>query len=340
MNENNDLLSMMKSSRKNPMVVYTNFILEKKEDKCGVHFFLEGESDNSYYEHRIEKYFESNNNVINYHTCYSKKNAIIVREKILENDPSDIDKSFFIVDKDYSEKMNKEIQELNNVYITPYHSLETFYATKSAFITTVLKENIWNTVDKKSVRENNIPILESFYDIHLQEYLRKVSLIGAWFFIQDSLGSSERNSDLSQLKLNLDLKLGKQKRRIDKLNKEILFDLTPDYFEVTDEDIEVYRSKILENPFINLRGKYFFPFIYQLLKNLMYKKNTYIFENKKLEIPNKKQFSVGVVDNLSSDESNDEKYLLRYLSIYAETPICLITFLKISSFNFNKSITE
>lgn len=337
MTENNDWLSVMKDSRENPMVTFLDFINEKKDDKYAAHFFLEGEIDNSYYETRVERYFDSSDNSIKYYTCYSKKNAVIVRNKIFENDPDDINKSFFIVDKDYTEELNNEIQKLKNMYITPYHSLETFYATKETFITTVLRENVWNTNDKKEVMKNNIPILENFYDVHLQNYLKKISFIGAWFFIQDSFGSSERNSDLSQLKINLNLKLAKQDRNIDKLNKEMLFNLTPNYFDVTDEDIESYRRRITENPFVNLRGKYFLPFIYYVLQNLMYKKNSYVFENKKLVIPNKKRFSVGLVDKLSGNELNDEKLLLRYLSMYAQTPTCLISFLKRCSDNFNLS---
>ena len=301
----------MRNERENINAKYMEYVQNKRSNPGAVHCFFEGKTDIYYYLPRIEsKFTEENMNQIMPYTCKSKKNVVNLHNKIKQNNHKDILKTLFFVDRDFDLEFNKNILKSGNIYITPTHSMESFYVLKETFIRTVLRENGWIN-DENHL--NNVSFLDKLYDIELQSYIGKIIKVCAWFKFQCEKATEDTYADLKLIKLDEEFKINGLNSTEVTLNE--LKEMTPNYFELDEEGLKSEMKNIIENPFELIQGKFIFPFISEILKKIKGKSKQ--LKVKDLKLKYKGKFKLRIY--LGGEDSN----LLSHLSQYALTPKCL-----------------
>lgn len=301
----------MRQERLRPNVRYVEYIQNKRSNPNAIHCFFEGKTDTYYYLPRLEyKFTEEGMDHIYHYVCHSKSNVINLYNRIKERNEPSILRTLYFVDKDYDSETNKDLSNINEVYITPTHSMETFYTHKETFIQTVLRENGWS--DDESYR-NNVVFLEKFYEREFRSYLERIIKVCAWFKFQCEMATEERYADLQLI--NLDEKFKINGIKSTNVTLEELKELTPDYFELDEKGLEKEMQHVMENPYELIQGKFIFPFILVILKKIKSHAKKLEIDNLKLEFAGNFRLKI----HLNVAEAN----LLSHLSPYALTPRCL-----------------
>jgi hypothetical protein len=102
---------------------FTLFVQSYDKDAKKLYCFYEGKDDVKYYRIRIENI--SLNTNIEWFYCEGKENVIGAYEMIKKHKEYNLNRLLFFVDKDFSEYIQNE-----NIYCTPYYSIENFYTQR------------------------------------------------------------------------------------------------------------------------------------------------------------------------------------------------------------------
>jgi len=308
------LLSQMIESRNTGHVAFTNFVsdYDKMKNEIISYCFFEGDDDKRYYNPRIKIKYKFDN--LNY-VCKGKDNLLKAYNLIeSKNEYNDAIKLYF-VDKDFSEDLT-----LNNLYVTPYYSIENFYSNEN-----VLKNILIEEFNMKSDSKDYELVLE-YYSNLLNEFHTNIIFLNAWLYnqyqvrIRDGLSTRlnineklksyfnpEKNIIRDTFELNID--------NIENLNSkeklEEIFNEAPLISIIEIEDtIERFNEMDKTNVF---RGKFELKFFIDFLKKIkeeMQKKNSTIFDCKY-----KCSLDFKLINSIS------------VLTQYAITPNCLDDFL-------------
>lgn len=126
-------------------------------------------------------------------------------------------------------------------------------------------------------------------------------MLNTWYSLQKNKSIDGKNKpDLTQLKKCTKLKLP--------LSIEELKDLTPNYIDVNEIEVQNELKRLMENPIMNFRGKYYEEFLTDII-------NKIISDSNKPEHIFSKRRKV----NLQIGKDN----IISILSQYADTPSCL-----------------
>lgn len=288
-----------------------------------LHVFFEGE-DGSYYSERINHFSSYNpKEIINY-DCGGKDNVVLLWKKIKLNEYHKKVKTRFFVDKDYGLD-SKEYDDL--VYVTPNYSFENFYLEYMCFEKILINEFRVNSIDEEFL------ILTDIYINRLMEYKNIIANFNAFIICFHKLQSPiviERCKISDFIDIYIDRIDVKKVMNFDTLKEYFHNKLTVDLrankkyaeenfgkFDDAIDEVEKIFEEELKNVLNNLdelsHGKLEFYFLRNFLEDL--KKS-----NSKKSIFKETRTSVFI--------DPQSKGLVSYLSKYAETPPCLIEFLK------------
>lgn len=300
-----DLLEA-KEARKKGVVAFTKYCQEKKKYHDYLFCFFEGE-DAKYYFPRIEKYSGYGYNKIIYYNCGGKKGvlkALSLVEK--SSDEIYIAKAFFI-DRDYdTTKYNNSL-----LYQTPCYSIENFYTSERAFSKMLNIEFGINTTEEDFLK------CCSDYSKRRQEFHDATLYINSWLACQRMYEETEENY---KIKLS-DFKISRLFSEITidnivskgEINREKLKELFPDSKNIRECEIEREIEHFKYGDMGKLfRGKFEIEFLKKIIDSLKAKNKTGGYFSKKYT-------SVHIDPNINT---------LSALENYADTPQCLIDFLK------------
>lgn len=269
---------------------------DKENMKDKVHCFCEGKDDYKYYISKISNY--TRKKTFNY-ICGSKKKVLKAYDLIRNGSRkfNDVDTLFFI-DKDFDENTNID----DNIYITPCYSIENFYVMDETIEKFLIAEININPI----FEEEEYKMVKAFYIQKRDEFIQKTALLNAWYCLQRRKSTIENYVDLSAIKDAYSKKL-RQGITLEKLKS-----LTYNFIEVSEEELNIEKNRLLEQPIYNFRGKYFEQFNYRILNEIL------TDSNEPMHIFSKKRHT-----NISLGKDN----MVSILSQYAYTPPCLKKYL-------------
>lgn len=295
-----------REARQKGVVAFAKFCQDKKGHEECLFCFFEGE-DSKYYGSRIEQYTEyPSEKVINYN-CGGRKEVERVYLLISKrHEYDDVNKMFFI-DSDYipNEKVPPDM------YQTPCYSIENFYSSVDCFGKIINREFGINSIDpdySKCVTD---------YCNRQSEFHSYTEFLNVWLSCQREEEENKKQKavvlkDFKVAKLFSEISIAKvaPKQAID---KELLKTIFPDAYDIERDRIdaasEAWSSKKTQQVY---RGKFEMEFLRKILESIVTANKAHTYFS---EVYNCVHLNPG---------SN----MLSSLSTYADTPTCLISFLK------------
>lgn len=171
------LLDELRDSRQSPATAHLLFLQNQKYG--GIHAFMEGNSDPSFYRAAILKFHSDFNSIFSY-DCGGKKGVYKLRETInSRTEDSAIDKFqitiVYFVDKDLSDIIPETQPPADDVYCTDYYSIENYLVSRFIFDTIL--------TDCFSFTKGGIPDrnrLLDLFDKQLASFYKHVTRVMAW----------------------------------------------------------------------------------------------------------------------------------------------------------------
>ncbi len=293
---------------------YTLFVQSYKKDSQNLYCFFEGYDDVRYYRIRIEHFTQKD--IDEWFYCGGKDNVINAYNLIKQHSEYDLSRILFFIDKDFS-----NITEISNqIYVTPYYSVENFYTQRDVLKAIVRDE--FKVIENTS-ENSDYELIFEIYDKLISDFHNETIFFNAWLACQNE----RREKFNEKRRLAIDDKVKKYFNNIvsedlqtvvdlsDLKNIDKLKELFPDAYEISEVElnskIEEFKQKDGCKFF---RGKFelhfFVSFLNRIKEELGKKKSS--FFSKKYKISLRIEFSNA----------------LSALSQYAETPECLINYLE------------
>ena len=308
-----NLLEAMDASTDELEDIFQEFILTRKsEENSLVYGFFEGKDDYSYYGIRIRNY---TNKAVEAYDCNGKDNVLILYSMIKHNTNAFKENDLlFFIDKDFNIKNIKD----EKIYTTPRYAIENFYITDTA-LDEFLKGELQISKNSRNNKKLDYDNVVKYYREKRDEFISDTTLLNVWYSLQKNKGSKIRKGDKPDLSR---MKSAYHKKFKDGINLELLKELTPNYIDINELELEREKKRLLENPMYNFRGKYYEEFIYKTLLHIIDDANK-----------PKNLFSEKRKVNISLGKNN----LISLLSQYADTPVCLNKYLN-NILNSNQQI--
>jgi len=299
-------IQKVKDARNKGVVAFSRYCQEKKKYRDYLFCFFEGE-DVKYYLPRIEKYSGYEYNKIIHYNCGGKKEVLKALNLVEKNNDEVFTAKAFFIDSDY----DTTIYNNSLLYQTPCYSIENFYTSKEAFSKMLNREFGINTTEKDFLK------CCSDYSQRQQEFHDATIYINSWLVCQRM---HEEVEEKHKIVLS-DFKISKlfSKITIDsivskgKINYEKLEELFPNSKNIEEYEIERKIEYFKHGDMGKLfRGKFEIEFLKKIIDSLKEKNRTGGYFSKKYT-------SVHIDPNTNT---------LSSLEYYADTPQCLIDFLK------------
>lgn len=299
-------IQKVKDARNKGVVAFSRYCQEKKKYRDYLFCFFEGE-DAKYYFPRIEKYSGYEYNKIIHYNCGGKKGVLKALNLVEKNNDEVFTAKAFFIDSDY----DTTIYNNSLLYQTPCYSIENFYTSKEAFSKMLNREFGINTTEKDFLK------CCSDYSQRQQEFHDATIYINSWLVCQRM---HEEVEEKYKIVLS-DFKISKlfSKITIDsivskgKINREKLEELFPNSKNIEEYEIERKIEYFKHGDTGKLfRGKFEIEFLKKIIDSLKEKNRTGGYFSKKYT-------SVHIDPNTNT---------LSSLEDYADTPQCLIDFLK------------
>lgn len=280
--------------------IYQSYITKRKNSH--VNCFFEGKDDYKYYGVRIKLYIDTMSN--NTYVCGNKNKVLKVHDMIISQASTiEGEVRLFFIDRDF----DKDIKFQPDIYVTDSYAIENFYYTDTA-IREMLESEL-NISGYSIEDEQDLDKALKYYVEKRKEFIDQMITVNAWYSLQKNKADGDVGSypNLCQLKDYTQV-IGIED--IDALKSK-----TPDYIEVTREELHKEIEWLLENPVYRLRGKYFEQYLFTVINYLIQDSN----KKNNREIFSKRR-RVGFT--LGKDS------VITILSPYAETPKSLKEYLK------------
>ena len=301
----------IKESRGKGIVAFTKFCQDKKGHEDCLFCFFEGE-DAKYYGARIEQYTEyPTEKIINYN-CGGRKEVerayFLISQK---HEYDEINKMFFI-DSDYIS--NNDVNP--DIYQTPCYSIENFYSSTECFGKIINREFGINCIDedyKKCVCD---------YKKRQEEFHLDTEFLNVWLFGQRIEEETQKEkavilNDFKVARFFSEISISKIEQN-ETFNETLLKSIFPKAYNLNEEVTNRIREKwVSASPQKVYRGKFEMEFLRKILESLISKNKTHTY------------FSVIYNCVHLTPGSN----MLSNLSVYADTPTCLVTFLQSHKLN-------
>lgn len=283
---------------------FMKYCLERNKYHNHLYCFFEGD-DAKYYRPRIEQYTKYDFNEINVYNCGGKREVLRAYKLVQENLQSISSTSFFI-DSDFEHRDRR----VDNLYCTPCYSIENLYTSSTAFARIIVSEFGINPGEDDFSR-----CLKDYLE-RQNEFHKHTLLLNTW------LACQKLNDGAGMTTINIaDFKIGKLFSEISIdcviIKKDINLGYLKECFPNADEiDQFVFEEKLKE--FLDneqrmiFRGKFELDFMIKVIDSMKYKSKNLTYFSRKHE-------GVNIDPNINT---------LSSLSKYADTPNCLIEFLK------------
>ncbi|MDM0581959.1 DUF4435 domain-containing protein [Clostridium perfringens] len=263
--------------------------------------FYEGEDDLTYYTSRINALI-SNKEIVDIE-CNGRENVLILYNKI-DKECTTHKNTLYFIDKDFHINSFQNI----NIYLTPCYSIENFYILDKAFEHILRYELKINEYSDKEDDKKDFNTLMEYYKKEKEKFIENTKYLNAWYSLQTRKSIGMQRKDMPKLYKLKEIDFSEYPYN----NIERLKELTINYIDITNEEIEIEVSRLMKNPDYNFRGKYFIAFLCKILN--------FIFEesNKPNKLSIKKR---RVVTQVS------EKNILSSFCQHALTTSCLQNYL-------------
>lgn len=290
----------MREERKSGCVAFLDFCHYPKEEN-DLFCFFEGPDDKKYYLSRIYEFTgRAESNVITF-DCSRKDEVLKTLELIDKDEKNNVYDTAFFVDRDFDELNNKK-----KLYETPSYSIENFYVSPMSFGKVLKYEfgiNERLKDYKKAVKD---------YSERMKEFNDKIVLLNAyiWYYIDKGVQFNLPDFKIKKLFTEISISniITKNDIDLDYLDEKYKTNTSSKVKKLM--DIKISELNNYENGYLN-RGKFMLEFHKYMVESIIKANNDGGYFNKKYN---------GV--ELSSNN------LLSTLSRTAETPLCLINFLK------------
>lgn len=283
-------------SVKKPEVIYSSFLMKYKSNVS--YCFIEGNDWGYYYQvyscHGIT-------NIVPI-VCYGKSNVIRLRDLINAKNP--MPNTFYLIDKDYDEYKIE-----SDLYMTPFYSVENFYASDK-FISHLVRTECRYVGGEVLSGEDVDKITRIFLD-RLNTFLEISIELNAWsFYTKNNFKFS-----LTQVKVEDVIKIRLEEVSLSLKLAELFEKYIPDEdVSVHAEEIKKIEERFSKNKFVHCRGKYLLQFVIAFLNEL------------------KKDFNKEVPQTVSrkcnfSKQLSDKTFISDF-STYSDKSKCIIDFVK------------
>lgn len=281
-------------------VLYQQYI--QNRSKYQVFIFFEGKDDFKYYNVRVQPFVVNKKH--KHYNCEGKNNVISLHEMIeTQTQKDENEKLLYFVDRDFDK--NNGIS--SDIYITPVYSIENFYISDKALENIITGEMCFSGElhgDDKIDYEFALNYLKESRD----KIIDSIIYSNAWYYLQ----KRKNNYDVDYPKLHEI----KEYKNIKDINCcEQLKRLVPNAIEVDEFEINKVIDYLRSNPVKYIRGKYFehaMPVYFNhVFQDSSKKKREFFIKKRKVSL------SIG------------SENMISILSQYAETPPCLIEYLKL-----------
>ena len=304
------LIDKLRDESSSEHVAYTEFITSYKKKSEILYCFFEGKEDKRYYNFRIEHITLKKHQSF---TCNGKDRVIAVYNLIRQKREYSDAKILYFIDKDFDFKK----LQINDIYRTPYYSIENFYCGQRA-----IEKIIQSEFELVKNDEDYNKILYIFKKLQ-SKFHKEILFFNSWLSCQHDI----RNRSKTKTYLLIDDSVDKYFRKIVKDNLNEITDFT----DINNQDLienilfpkapkiskKILIKKIKRfrkiNAYKYFRGKFEIKFIISFLFALQSeigKKNSKIFS---------KRYSC----NLRFENSTS----ISLLTQYSETPKNLVTYL-------------
>lgn len=295
----------LRNARNAPSSHLTNLITMKsnfqKQNIKTINFF-EGIDDKLYYDIRFQSFLK---NYYNYEL--TGKETLLELKKLIKTQTHFNIKTLYYIDSDFDYNLNDE-----NLYCTPVYSIENFYISKTA-LKKILKSK-FNLCEfdceltNKANYDDFFTIID-LYDKLKMEFLTAITPLMIWYYHQNINKAKLYNFNYILDFVNFSLDTITPKYTFDNLK-----DLTPNYVEISEDQYNKYFSFFsTKNKEKFFRGKYLFDFFVEFLKKIGTDAN---LVTPRFFTLKRKNSLANIVEPLQT------------LSIFSDSPDCLIEFLR------------
>jgi Protein of unknown function (DUF4435) len=292
----------LRSSRKIPAAIFTEFTRFYKQDESALYCFFEGE-DSKYYSIRVKNIARPDKDV--YLSCNGKEGVLGIHRMLSSRKYYANARTAYFVDRDFD-----QLIDIKDIYETPCYSLENFYTSIQCF-SEILKSEFKLT----ELDENHRKCISLYVKLQ-QEFHDAIELLNAWIACQRDRSTRIDLSNLTILDFaSIELDEISVKYTIDDLVSKFSNALI-----LTNQELDDKKSELLDRTRQkSFRGKFEIEFLEVFLKKLVEKANvgSYPYFDRKVK----------VVLNLQ------KRTMISSLSQYADTPECLCLYLE----SFRKS---
>lgn len=299
-------ITKVRAARGKGVAIFTKFCQDKKGNENCLFCFFEGE-DNKYYGSRIEQYTGYDYSQIISYNCGGRSEVQKAYDLISSKTENDKINKMFFIDADFVPLEKNSV----DLYQTPCYSIENFYTSEECFGKILNREFGINVID------NDYKKCISDFLERQREFHENIVFFNAWLFCQRIEEDVHKNnavklSDFRISRLFSAIEIDKLAVK-DEINKELIDRYFPDAYSIPDETLSAkYEEFSLVNGQQFFRGKFELEFLRKILESIIVKnKNRTYFS----EYYNCVQLTPGA-------------NTISVLSDYADTPSCLIAFLK------------
>jgi hypothetical protein len=260
-----ELIDYVRNAAKSDINDYAEFLRTYISSEKSIHIFYEGYEDPAFYTSAITECGYSKIKLY-YHRATNKSN-IYKYHKLIDWELYNQNKVLFFTDKDFSDILNENYIEANNIYVTKYYSIENY----------VVSEEIIERILVNFCRVNNNDLIEKSQKLFTDTYkifFECILPILSWIVYHKRNGGLTQlnNIDLDNLLyINNDLKLNSKsstitERRIKYLDRVCQVETTSGSWK---EIIKISRELKLYEPKEVIRGKFDIWFLIKFIRKLI-----------------------------------------------------------------------
>lgn len=314
-----DLIDILREEADSEHVAFTNFTLKYKNECDKLYCFFEGEDDKKYYSFRIKHITERD---FFEFPCGGKEQVIKAYNLINSKKEYKISKILFFIDKDFD---GEKVYSNPQIYTTPCYSIENFYTSKKAMCN-ILKDEFSLQED-----DSDFSLVIDIYENLQSKFHSETLILNSWLACQ----SDKRTNSKLQSRLKIDNCTNDMFKKIVKSDLKSIYEFPQiSSHKKIEENVFVKASKVSSDDLSNkiiffdtknkqqlFRGKFEIKFLASFLNKLQ------------TEIGNNSSQLFSNVHNCNLRFEVDN--ILSVLTQYADTPECLMKYLK----RYNKNLT-
>ncbi|QYX30501.1 DUF4435 domain-containing protein [Sphaerospermopsis torques-reginae] len=294
-------VAKLRDARNRPVVAFTEFTRQYKQNESALYCFFEGEDDKKYYGIRIRNIARPIK--YSYFSCDGKEGVLDIHRIITNRKSYSQARAAYFIDRDFDVSIKNTA--ITGIYETPCYSIENLYTSINSFCEILRSEFklAESDIDFNNCKNLYIKLQKEFHDA--------VELLNIWIACQREKRADLKLSgfDLSKL-VQIDLDNITSNYTINELHTQF-----PKAITVTQEELDLKQNHLcIQERQKSFRGKFEIYFLFKFIQKLIEEANK----------GNPKYFTKKIKVTLNLRETT----LISDLSQYADTPDCLVGYLE------------